>query len=65
MQLSNPESKIDDEFLTIADVMHLLKVSRATVYRLRYAGTLPAYKIGNGTLVRFKRKEVERCVRSA
>ena len=40
----------EEEWLTTADVMSLFKISRTTIYRLKAANKLPAYKLG-GTLV--------------
>jgi excisionase family DNA binding protein len=44
------------EFLTRDDVARLLKVSRATVYRLVESRRLPFYKIGNR--LRFDKQDV-------
>lgn len=40
----------EEQWLTTADVMSLLKVSRTTIYRLKAAHKLPAFKLG-GTIV--------------
>ncbi len=44
------------EFLTRDDVARLLKISRATVYRLVESRRLPFYKIGNS--LRFDKRDV-------
>jgi excisionase family DNA binding protein len=44
------------EFLTRDDVARLLKISRATVYRLVETRRLPFYKIGNS--LRFDKQDV-------
>jgi excisionase family DNA binding protein len=47
---------MDEQLLTVQEVMGRLKVSRATVYRLIDGGTLRPVKIGKS--VRFRPSEV-------
>lgn len=42
----------DSEFLTVAEVAGLLRVSKMTVYRLVHSGELPAVQIGRSYRVR-------------
>ena len=43
---------MDDEFLSVADVARILKISRSTVQRWCHAGKLPAAKIGKAYRIR-------------
>jgi len=45
------------KFLTVAEVMQWLNLSKATVYRIKDAMELPHYKFLGG--IRFSRKDVE------
>ena len=46
------------QFLTVDEVMEMLRMSRATVYRLVKNGKLRAYSFGGGRL-RFKRSDID------
>ena len=41
-----PKSQARPEFLTVAEVASMLRVSNMTVYRLINAGELPAVRVG-------------------
>ncbi len=43
---SEPESLARVQFLTVAEVAALMRVSKMTVYRLVHAGELPAARVG-------------------
>ena len=45
------------EYLTVADVAALLKLSEKTVYRLAQRGELPGFKAGGSW--RFRRRDVD------
>jgi WhiB family redox-sensing transcriptional regulator len=51
------------EYLTVAEVAAMLRVSRATIYRLVHAGRLPGMRVGRS--VRVSRVAVERYLRDA
>lgn len=53
--MSRPD---DGEFLTIAEVASLLKLSERTIYRLAASGGLPGFKPGGGTW-RFRRADID------
>lgn len=46
------------QFLTVAEVAHLLRVSNMTVYRLISAGELPAVRVGRS--YRLREEDVDR-----
>ncbi|WP_156675665.1 MULTISPECIES: excisionase family DNA-binding protein [unclassified Mycobacterium] len=46
------------EFLSLDNAANELGVSKRTVRRMISSGQLPAYRIGNSTLVRVKRSDV-------
>ncbi|TCL71546.1 AlpA family transcriptional regulator [Hydrogenispora ethanolica] len=50
-----------DELITAAEVMKILKISRATLNRWVKAGKIPSLKLGEGRkgTVRFKLKDIE------
>ena len=48
--------------LSIKEVIEILNISRATLYRMIDAGEIKAYKIGKG--VRFKQEEIEEYINS-
>lgn len=41
------ESPSAPQFMTVAEVAELARVSRMTVYRMVHAGDLPAVRVGN------------------
>lgn len=45
------------EYLTVADVAALLKLSEKTVYRLAQRGELPGFKAGGSR--RFRRRDID------
>lgn len=45
------------EYLTVADVAALLKLSEKTVYRLAQRGALPGFKAGGSW--RFRRQDID------
>jgi excisionase family DNA binding protein len=45
------------EYLTVADVAALLKLSEKTVYRLAQRGELPGFKAGGSW--RFRRRDID------
>jgi excisionase family DNA binding protein len=49
---------LDEPFMTAAEVAALLRVSLATVYRLRWRGGFPCYRVGGR--MGFKRADIER-----
>ena len=49
------------DFLTLAEVSELLRVSRSTIYRWSRAGRLPGFKVGQGW--RYSREGVEKLIR--
>lgn len=51
------------EYLTIADAMRILKVSRLSIYRHMRAGRLRAYRVGR--LVRITRGDLDDFVKSS
>lgn len=42
----------EDDLLTVSEVGEILHASRATVFRILRAGTLPSIKVGKSRLVR-------------
>ncbi len=48
--------------LSIKEVIEILSIGRATLYRMIDAGEIKAYKIGKG--VRFKQEEIEEYINS-
>jgi excisionase family DNA binding protein len=40
------DSRPNDQFLTVAEVAYMMRLSRATVYRLLQSGKLPAVRFG-------------------
>jgi excisionase family DNA binding protein len=48
-----------DELLTTAEILAELKISRSRLYHLLNAGEIQAYRIGNGSALRFKRADVQ------
>ncbi len=48
--------------LSIKEVIEILNIGRATLYRMIDAGEIKAYKIGKG--VRFKQEEIEKYINS-
>lgn len=53
------DSPFDPTWMSIQEVTELLGVTRQTLYNWRKQGTLPAYRIGTGRAVRYKRSDVE------
>jgi len=51
-----------NELLRVTDVARLLRLSRATIYRLVDRGELPALRIGN--TIRFHPDELNDCLRA-
>lgn len=51
-------TRMDDQFLTIAEAADLVKVHRSTIQRLIARGGLPSYRIGERG-VRIKRADLE------
>jgi excisionase family DNA binding protein len=47
----------ESEILTLQEVCELTKLSKNTIYCLRYAGKIPHFKFGP-RLLRFKRSEI-------
>lgn len=43
----SPDSTSAPQFLTVAEVADIVRVSRMTVYRMVHAGELPAVRVGN------------------
>ncbi|MCB1257147.1 MAG: helix-turn-helix domain-containing protein [Microthrixaceae bacterium] len=50
--MNTSTSHTDDDLLTVSDVAEMLHASRATVFRILRAGTLPSIKVGKSRLVR-------------
>lgn len=51
--MSNPTGDIADaQFLTVAEVAAMMRVSKMTVYRLVHSGELPAVRVGRSFRVR-------------
>lgn len=50
--MNTSASHTDDDLLTVSDVAKMLHASRATVFRILRAGTLPSIKVGKSRLVR-------------
>jgi excisionase family DNA binding protein len=48
MQLSTAATTPHPDLLTLSEAAELLRVSRATAYRLVSAGELPALRVGHG-----------------
>ena len=61
--LTCPSSEQPRHYLTVVEVAAMLRVSRATVYRLVHAGRLPGMRIGRS--VRIPRDAVENYIRDA
>lgn len=59
--LSKFESTPKEEWLTRSEVADLLKVDLSTIHRWSVKGTLKKY--GIGSKVRYRRSEVEKCVK--
>lgn len=57
--MTSPDASHDqpDQFLTVIEIAALLRVSRATVYRLLHAGRLPGMRVGKS--MRVSRRAVE------
>jgi excisionase family DNA binding protein len=53
---------MNTEFLTVAEVAAILRVSKLTVWRYIDAGKLPAYKVGRD--YRIKKSEFEQFLES-
>jgi excisionase family DNA binding protein len=53
---------MEEHLYTIKEVMKILSVSQATIYRLMYAGKLPRVKIGKS--VRIPASAVEAVIRA-
>ena len=51
------------QFLTVAEVASIMRVSKMTVYRMVHAGELPAIRVGRS--FRVPEDEVHRCLRSS
>jgi excisionase family DNA binding protein len=51
-------TRIDDQFLTIAEAADLVRVHRSTIQRMIARGALPSYRIGERG-VRIKRSDLE------
>lgn len=49
-----------DNFLTVNQVAEIMGVSRFTIYRMVHNGTLPAYRVNNKKLIRFKQSDINR-----
>ena len=49
-----------DDYLTIAQVAELLKLSEKTIYRLAQQGDLPAFKVGGSW--RFRASDIDQWV---
>ncbi len=52
---------MEERLYTIKDVIEILKISQATVYRMMYSGKLPRVKIGKS--VRIPASAVEAVIR--
>ena len=52
LDMNTSTSHTDDDLLTVSDVAEMLHASRATVFRILRAGTLPSIKVGKSRLVR-------------
>ena len=51
--MSNTPGGLDDaQFLTVAEVAAMMRVSKMTVYRLVHSGDLPAVRVGRSFRVR-------------
>ena len=51
-----------EEYLKIADIMRILKVSRTTAYEIIHSGLLKSYKVGR--LVRVAVEDLQRFIES-
>ncbi len=51
-----------DEFMTVAEVADVLRVSKLTVWRYTESGKLPAYKFGRD--LRIKKNELDAFIES-
>ena len=60
---SEPARSTQVQFLTVAEVASMMRVSKMTVYRLVHAGELPAARVGRS--FRVPRRAVENHLRSA
>lgn len=61
MSKATPKRRLADiRFLTVNEVADVLKVSMATVWRLKHDGSLAFYKIGGS--IRFDERDVMRFV---
>ena len=49
---SSPDDISDAQFLTVAEVAAMMRVSKMTVYRLVHSGELPAVRVGRSFRVR-------------
>ena len=47
------------EWMTVAEAMAYLRVSRATLYRLSADGRLPYYTVGSARDRRFRRRDLD------
>lgn len=61
----DPPATEDETLLTIAEAMKTFNVSRSTLYQWRKQGILPAYKLGLGNSVRYKKSEIDRLLNQA
>ena len=51
--MSNTSGGLDDaQFLTVAEVAAMMRVSKMTVYRLVHSGEMPAVRVGRSFRVR-------------
>ena len=53
------EPSVTDEWLTAAEAMAYLKVSKSTLYRLCAEGKLPYFLVGGSGDRRFKRSDLD------
>lgn len=54
---------IEDTWLTLAQVMDYVKISKASIHRLLAEKKIPAYKVGR--LWRFKKEELDQWIVSS
>ena len=47
------------EWMTVAEAMAYLRISRATLYRLSAEGRLPFYTVGSSRDRRFRRRDLD------
>jgi excisionase family DNA binding protein len=53
----NIETNEIEDFLTEAEAMKFMKISRSTLYRLKYENSLPFYRIGD-KLIRYRKSDI-------